>query len=217
MSDGAPVTEPTTPPVPERSTPKARATRARLIDVAGTVFVDAGYASTSVRDVAEQADMTTGAIYGHFRGKADLLSEAVRRRLEDDLRDHGGRPYDETTVAAWVAHSFADFPTRRAMRALLVEAAAAARVDPEVREPLRDVLEDQLGEWAALYDEIWAREHLDPDVDPGAAMRLFFAMEVGLGIFEALGLEVPAPETAADLVRRFLDGLRPEAPLDRKR
>lgn len=195
----------------ERPTPKARATRARLVETADAAFVDRGFAATSVRDVADDAAVTTGAIYGHFRGKADLLGEAVRRRLDEDLRDHGGRPYDESAVADWVAHTFADYPTRRALRALLVEAAAASRVDGEVREPLRAVLESRLDDWAERYEEIWEREGLDPDVDPEAAMRLLFALEVGLGIFEALDLELPAPPVVAGIVHRILRGFETSA------
>lgn len=195
----------------ERPTPKARATRARLLDTADAAFVGRGYGATSVRDLADGAAMTTGAIYGHFRGKADLLGEAVRRRLDEDLRDHGGRPYPESALADWVARTFTDYPTRRALRALLVEAAAASRVDREVRESLREVLESRLEEWAERYEEIWPREGLDPGIDPESAMRVLFALEVGLGIFEALGLELPAPPVVGGIVHRILRGFETSA------
>ena len=55
----------------------AQATRAALVELAGHLFAERGYIQTSVRDIARQARCTSGAIYGHFRNKADLLAEVV--------------------------------------------------------------------------------------------------------------------------------------------
>ena len=51
--------------------------------------------------------MTSGAIYGHFSSKATLLGEAVKQRIIEDLELHGGRPYEERTLADWLAHNAA--------------------------------------------------------------------------------------------------------------
>ena len=116
-----------------RATDKAQATRATLLDVAAETFEQDGYGATSVRDLADRSGMTTGAIYAHFRGKANLLAEAVKLRLERDLEEYGRRRYGHATLADWLARNFRDYRHRRAMRALLVEGAAAARVDEHAR------------------------------------------------------------------------------------
>ena len=41
-------------------------TRDRLLDLAGQVFAEEGYAAVSVRDLARRSSLTTGAIYAHF-------------------------------------------------------------------------------------------------------------------------------------------------------
>ena len=45
-------------------TPKAAATRVRLLEVAAAVFIKHGYAAVSLRDIAKAAEVTKG---GHLR------------------------------------------------------------------------------------------------------------------------------------------------------
>ena len=52
-------------------------TRERLLELASTVFAEEGYAAASVRDLAARSQLTSGAIYGNFRSKADLLLAAI--------------------------------------------------------------------------------------------------------------------------------------------
>src|SRR5438105_15642256 len=66
-------------------TPKARATRARLVELAGEVFATEGYAAASVRDIARRSGLSSGAIYGTFKGKAELLAAAVDAAIAADL------------------------------------------------------------------------------------------------------------------------------------
>ncbi len=130
-------------------TEKARATRAALIRSAGEYFVDEGYGGVSVRDLARRMQLTSGAIYGHFRSKADLLVAAIRERIESDLEaPYAGRSLglvDHLTAQARA------YRCRAGMRALLVEGAAAARVDPDVRRQLREAHSAKLAEWRSIY------------------------------------------------------------------
>ena len=190
-----------------RTTEKAQSTRATLIDVAADTFVKAGYGATSVRDLATRSDMTTGAIYAHFRGKANLLAEAVKMRLSTDLEEYGRRRYGDADLSDWLARNFRDYRHRRAMRSLLVEGAAAARTDEHARELLRDVLVAKQDEWAALYREVWAAEELDPEVDPAGLMMLLWAAELGFGVLEAVGIEPPKPSVLSRVVGRMVSSL----------
>lgn len=59
-----------------RSESKAR-TRERLIAEAERLFAERGYSATSLEQIAQAADVTKGAIYGHFANKEELLLSAV--------------------------------------------------------------------------------------------------------------------------------------------
>jgi AcrR family transcriptional regulator len=58
-------------------------TRQRIIDAARDLFVERGYAGTSVRDISERLGMTKGSLYYHFASKDELLHALVAPLVED--------------------------------------------------------------------------------------------------------------------------------------
>lgn len=56
---------------------EAEITRQRLLEAALTVFSRQGYAATRLEDIAAEAEVTRGAIYHHFGGKAELYNALV--------------------------------------------------------------------------------------------------------------------------------------------
>ena len=52
-------------------------TRRRILDTASDLFVEHGYAGTSIRDISERLGMTKGSLYYHFPSKEDLLLALV--------------------------------------------------------------------------------------------------------------------------------------------
>lgn len=52
---------------------KRQRTRAALLEAARELVRERGYEGTTLRDVAERAGMTSGAIYGNFRNREDLF------------------------------------------------------------------------------------------------------------------------------------------------
>jgi TetR/AcrR family acrAB operon transcriptional repressor len=69
----------------KRSKEEALETRESILDAAVQVFHTRGVSRPSLSDVAELAGVTRGAVYGHFKNKADLfdaLCERVRLPTE---------------------------------------------------------------------------------------------------------------------------------------
>ena len=62
-----------------RSKEDALATRHALLDAAEHVFLAQGVAGTSLNDIAQAAGTTRGAIYWHFKDKADLFNAMMDR------------------------------------------------------------------------------------------------------------------------------------------
>jgi TetR/AcrR family transcriptional regulator, lmrAB and yxaGH operons repressor len=79
---------------PER---RRRDGRERLLDGAGRLLAEKGYAGMELRDVAERGSAPRGSIYHHFPGgKAQLAAEAaerdglrVRKAIESSIAEHG--------------------------------------------------------------------------------------------------------------------------------
>ena len=61
-----------------RTKEEAEATRAKLLKTALSVFSAKGYAATTLDDVAKAAKVTRGAIYWHFKSKADLYNTLIQ-------------------------------------------------------------------------------------------------------------------------------------------
>ena len=52
-------------------------TRARIQEVAVALFAEQGYEKTSLREIAEQLDVTKAALYYHFKSKEDIVRSLV--------------------------------------------------------------------------------------------------------------------------------------------
>lgn len=186
---------------------RGAATRAALVQSATKLFVDDGYGAVSVRDLARRTGLTTGAIYGHYRNKADLLVAAIGQRIASELEAPvAGRG---ASLVDSIGRQWRTYRSRTAMRALLVEGAAAARVDGDVRAELSTMLQAKLDEWGGVYRSIQASEHLDPDVDMDTLVTLLFSAEVGLGVLESIGVDLPRPSAWARTIERLLTSVYP--------
>lgn len=75
-----------------RTKTEALETRSRLLDAAERLFQAKGVSSTTLADIATAAGATRGAVYHHFRDKADLFNammERVTMPLEASLAEVG--------------------------------------------------------------------------------------------------------------------------------
>ena len=184
-------------------TAKARATRAALVRSAGELFAGSGYGAVSIRDVARGNDVTTGAIYGHFRNKADLLAAAIADRIETDLEEPH---YGQIGLPDYLARQARAYRSRAGLRALLVEGAHAAHIDEDAQRTIGDVLEAKLAEWRAIYRTL-QDDGAFAGVDMDTLVTMLWAMEVGLGILEAADVDLPKPGAWSSTVRRLLEAI----------
>jgi AcrR family transcriptional regulator len=189
-----------TPPL----TNKARITRAALVRSAYDLFIEEGYGAVSVRDLARRTQVTSGAIYGHFRNKADVLVAAIADHIDRDLylKSKNG-----DTLRTYMQRQWRAYRSRSGLRSLMVEAAAAARIDPEVKRQLHELQQKQLAEWRAIYRDLQENEGLDPDIDMDALLTMLWATELGLGMLEAWDVELPKPTAWAKIIDRFIGSL----------
>jgi AcrR family transcriptional regulator len=179
---------PFVPPAPPR-TAKAAATRQRLLDAAGDLFIEHGYHGVSMQDIAAAAGLTKGALYGHFRSKGQLLVEVIRWKLAE--REHSAYFADalrDPDTAIDLLHDV----RAQDIRVLQVDAAAAARHDPDVAAGMAD-----------LYAERDAaiRAALSDHPDPETTAWFLATISAGVGMKEAMGLPPPDPERFRAAVR----------------
>lgn len=78
-----------------RTKAEAQATRELILDTAEVVFHEQGVSRTTLNDIAQAAGLTRGAIYWHFKDKADLFN-AMMVRVTLPLEETAHRTGDES-------------------------------------------------------------------------------------------------------------------------
>jgi AcrR family transcriptional regulator len=63
---------------------QAARTRARVLDAAADLFLERGYARTTMQDVAERAGVARDTVHAIFGGKARVLTALIDQRLVPD-------------------------------------------------------------------------------------------------------------------------------------
>ena len=104
-----------------RTREAAAATREQLLDAAERVFRDRGVTRTSLAEVASEAGVTRGAVYWHFRDKADLFAAMCERATS---------PMDSLVEQASEATTASPLAT---LRALCVDALRHLADDPRTQ------------------------------------------------------------------------------------
>lgn len=69
---------------PDRRARRRAQTERVLVESAARLFVDRGYAATTLADVAERADIAPRTLYLHFATKADLLLRCIQVAIAGD-------------------------------------------------------------------------------------------------------------------------------------
>lgn len=71
--------------------------REHLLDAAEAVFGDRGFQDATIKEIAERAELSVGAVYGIVDGKEDLLAQTLARRgaaflaaMEDAIAEGDG-------------------------------------------------------------------------------------------------------------------------------
>jgi AcrR family transcriptional regulator len=103
--------------------------RAQILETATTTFAHAGYAGTSLEDIAREAGVSRVILYRHFESKADLYRAVLDRAYERLAATVPGPEFSDASVDGLVSAAAEDPAGFR----LLFQHAAR---EPEFREEM---------------------------------------------------------------------------------
>lgn len=177
--------------------------RDQLLDAAARVFARQGYAGTRIQDIVQEAGLSTGAVYGRFKSKHDLLREAVVRRTANVARSAGD---DEARrVAELITRTvrLEQAPLSDA-EAVRVEAYVTARREPEVAAAIVEAQAQWRAAVQPLVEAALADGTVAAGVDPEAVLYLLRTLHLGLLVQRGAG--APAPDDGAwtELIDRIV-------------
>ena len=107
----------------KKSKADAELTRQHLLDAAELLFLERGVSRTSLQHIATAAGATRGAIYWHFKDKADLFNTMMARVV---------LPLEQALRSAAPAQSASGCPLQRLIDALMGALHATVH-DPQTR------------------------------------------------------------------------------------
>jgi AcrR family transcriptional regulator len=189
--------------------------RQRLVAAASEVFAEKGYGGAGVAEIARRAGVTTGAIYSRYRGKDELLAEAIEGSTSDELdrlfTDHRfeGRMEDILRIAGshLVARSTPTDEVDRRAPGLLLESFVAARREPALRAFLRQRMLDRRSRLADIVAAAQADGGIDPDLDTESLVTFCHAVALGFLLLEVLDPPLPDPADWEALIGRLLSAV----------
>ena len=185
------------PPVGRRPGGTTVDTKEQLLAAASRVIAARGYEGARVSEIAAEAGLSTGAIYAHYEGKADLLGAAINSRGPDavaGLLDADAAGSVAATLKFLGARLVSGARTDRArIRGdVLIESLAASRREPQVADVLRDSITAREQRLAELIRHGQESGEISAAVSPDAVSRL--CMLLALGSVVTRAIDLPAPD-----------------------
>jgi AcrR family transcriptional regulator len=187
-------------------------TKERIVEAAIRLFNERGTAAVSTNHIAEEAGISPGNLYYHFRNKEEIIRAIFGRmmaawevtfELPQDraptLTDLRGM-LEETYSVLWECRFF------------YREFVALLRRDPELGRSYREVRRDGLANTEFLLESFVAggilREPEDPEALPDLAKLFWLIVEFWLPFVE-MGEEAAGPESSREGVGLMMRILKP--------
>lgn len=91
----------------------------RILNVASRLFKKNGYAATGIDQVMEEAGLTAGGFYAHFKSKTDLLEQTIEHSIKHscqlltkDIEHLSGEEKIKTVMGRYISSLHRDLPEK---------------------------------------------------------------------------------------------------------
>ena len=178
-------------------------TRRRILNAAGDLFAEKGFQSASMKEVAERADLTIGAIYRYFPSKADLMLWVTM----EEMKAHPFQPGDpcEALVDSVVRFST---PQLRKFARIAIESHTAATRSKRAAFLLSDINDSVIRSMRAALEQARERGEASSTLDVDRAAHLVLVLMMGMAHLDTLDSSLIGDEAwqefLADAIRRML-------------
>lgn len=200
---------------PTRRALAKRKTRERVLQAARSLFAERGFEGATIRDIAQHAGMSTGAVFASFNDKSELFEEivladmaAISAEMDREIARHDN--IDDMLVGLFAVplnHNLSQLPILRSTLSL-----SWVRDDPGLARAITALqgLREKVGEAVNLAV---SRGQLSQNADISLIARLLW--DVYLADLRRVVFMSNSPEEVAQRQRRhaevILKGYRPSA------
>jgi AcrR family transcriptional regulator len=179
-----------------RRAQQSRATRRRIVEQATKLFIEQGYAATTLDQIAKAAGVAVQTLYFHFGNKATVLKEAVDvLAVGDDepvpLLDRAwaerlrAEPDGRRALAIWMRNARAIFGRIAPIMTVVRDAAGS---DAEMAAQWRTNLEQRYAAQRAVVQQLADKQALRAELTAPRAADITFAL-VNIEVYQLLTAE----------------------------
>lgn len=190
-----------------RTKKDAEQTREEIFRAGIKVFARKGYAAATLTDVAKEAGVTRGAIYWHFKSKADFFVETTKRlhSFYEELTTPEAEEARSATefIADTVAHVLRRFVVDeefRRMQELVIRETFAGNTWPENCGLPRDEEREHI---ISILGQAIAAGEITDAIDPDTAYLALNAMMSGVFLM-IVDLDLAPTESQIDQLAAFV-------------
>jgi len=208
-----------------RTKEEAQETRNRILDTAEQVFLEKGVSRTSLAEIAAATGVTRGAIYWHFRNKADLFNAMMDRvvlPMEELAQRAGDGDLDDPLAyvracALCVLERLTTDPQCQRVFEICCHKCEYVEEMLQLRDRHIGCRTEWLGQIERGLRNAAKKGQLAASVDPRVAAIGLHAMVDGLIMNWVLDPGyLPLARDAVLLVEQYLDGLRGVVPAPKR-
>lgn len=200
-----------------RTKEDAELTRQQLLDAGCKIFGDKGYAATRLSDIAEEAGVTRGAIYWHFKNKKELFIALFQEKVDpfvDEVKDvleQDCPPLEKLrNLMSQILDKMEKNADFRKNQALDVENRKIQQEIPELREYMKKRTGKFINEIKALIVSGQESGKIRDDISPDAIMSLFITLFRGYAFLLTTDFVMPITKMDAseEMVEIFIKGIK---------
>lgn len=203
----------TTVKVPTRRTLAKQNTRAKVLAAARRLFSESGYEGATIRDIASEAGMSTGAVFANFADKSDLFREIMMAdlaTLNEQTREAAGRGKDvDEALLKIFSTAYAFYKSQLPLARAAFSVSWSPQDGPMLRgAPPITTLRDQMGD---QLTQAVQRGELGQESEVKLRAEMLFDAYLSnypLAIFEGWSLDALRARSQ-DQIRVILSGARP--------
>ena len=178
----------------EGRTAKAEATRHRILDVALAQFSEKGFAATTMRDIAAEAECSLGLAYRYYATK-DAMVLALYDSLVDEFADEAAKLTSGSLAQRWAQAMRGDFARLQRHRKALMGLTSAGLAQGSETQVLGDAAADLRRRMLAIFAKVVTESKDAPKGQVGESLvTLLYALHLQLVLF---WLQDPTEDQAA--------------------
>ncbi len=180
------------------------ARREQILDAAMRSFGRNGFHATTMQDVANEAELSPGALYRYFPGKEDIVAALAEQHRERNqaIFDTADTDGDTATIFRQLGEAFFrqfEEPDFVDCAPIDIELWAESVRSDSVRQVMHESMASVQAPLADLVRGAQAKSDIDPSLDASAVAQLLMSMFIGLEV-----QRVVAGETD---IRPYLDAV----------